>query len=23
VCAGCLALPGEAAPRRRFRALAG
>ncbi|EML0068521.1 TetR/AcrR family transcriptional regulator, partial [Pseudomonas aeruginosa] len=22
-CAGCLALPGEAAPRRRFRALAG
>ncbi|MCO5626018.1 hypothetical protein LF841_29240, partial [Pseudomonas aeruginosa] len=21
--AGCLALPGEAAPRRRFRALAG
>ncbi|HDQ4748483.1 TPA: TetR family transcriptional regulator C-terminal domain-containing protein, partial [Pseudomonas aeruginosa] len=23
VCAGCLALPGEGAPRRRFRALAG
>ncbi|MCR3779747.1 TetR family transcriptional regulator C-terminal domain-containing protein, partial [Pseudomonas aeruginosa] len=23
VCAGCLALPGEAAPRRRFPALAG